>query len=269
VSPDRAGVGLCLGTAGAVIAVVREYPMRLAGAAAVTWPAQLWRPEAPPQAAMSAGRRGLARARRRLGLPRWCPVAVVAGPSLSAGAAPEWVAPRAAQLLGRAALAQGWVIVADRAAALRAGSHLAVAAELAAAAAGAEAQLAAGAAIAALLPPVPGWVGAAAPARYAARVAPVAPAVGTGRRGIEPDAAGFDRAGFDRAGFDAAGFDAAGFDRAGFDAAGFDAAGSDRAGFDAAGFDAAGFDRAGFDGAAGWAVQRAGDRADPPRRNRP
>jgi hypothetical protein len=104
----------------------------------------------------------LARARRRLGLPRWCPVAVVAGPSLPAGApelsagTPDRVSPRGAELLARAGLVLGWVIAPDRAEALRAGTPLAVAAELAAAMAGVEAELAVGAAIAILLPPDPG-----------------------------------------------------------------------------------------------------------------
>jgi hypothetical protein len=156
---DATGVGLCLGTTGAVLAVVRQYPMRLAAVATVTWPAQLWRPD-PTPAAMSAGRRVLARARRQLGLPRYCPVAVVAGPSLSAAGTPDWVPVLGAQLLARAALVQGWTIAPNQAAALlRAATHLAVTAELAVALAGTDPELAVGAAIAALPPADPGWGG--------------------------------------------------------------------------------------------------------------
>jgi hypothetical protein len=139
--------------------VAQRYPLRLVAVATVTWPAELWWTGAPPHAAMPAGRRVLTRARRRLGLPRWCPVAVVAGPSLSAGApdpsagTPDWVSPHNAELLARAGLVVGWVIAPDRAEALRAGTPVAVAAELAAAMAGVEAELAVGAAIAILLPP--------------------------------------------------------------------------------------------------------------------
>lgn len=165
---DATGIGLCLGTAGAVMAVARQNPLRLAAVAALTWPVELWRPDPPPRVAMTAARRVLAKARHRLGLPRWCLVAVVAGPSLSPVGTPDWVPPRGAELLARAALAQGWVIAPDRAATLRAGSHLSVPAELAAATATAEADLAVGAAIATLLPPAParggprtGWAGAA------------------------------------------------------------------------------------------------------------
>ncbi len=161
------GIGLCLGTAGAVMVVARQYPLRLAAVAAMTWPAELWWSDPPPRA-MSAGRRVLARARHRLGLPRWFPVAVVAGPSLSPVGTPDWVPPRSAQLLARAGLAQGWVVAPDWAAMLRATTGIAIAAELFATAAGPEAQLAVGAAIAVLLPPDtawggqrPGWAGAA------------------------------------------------------------------------------------------------------------
>jgi hypothetical protein len=178
---DAIGVGLCLGTAGAVMAVARQYPKRLAAVAALTWPVELWRPD-PPRVAMSAARRVLAKARHRLGLPRWCLVAVVAGPSLSSSGTPDWVPPRGAELLARAALAQGWVIAPDRAATLRAGSHLCVPAELAAATATAEADLAVGAAIAILLPPDPasggprtGWAGAAGSALDGSDTAGAAP----------------------------------------------------------------------------------------------
>jgi hypothetical protein len=138
------------------MAVARQQPMRLAAVADLTWPLELWRPDPPAAATISVGRRVLVRARHRLRLPRWCPVAVVPGPSLSAGVIPEWLGGRAAQLLARAGLAQGWVIAPYRAAALRAGADLMIAAELAAATAGPEAQLAVGAAIAALMPRDPG-----------------------------------------------------------------------------------------------------------------
>ncbi|HEX6686001.1 MAG TPA: hypothetical protein VF062_24705 [Candidatus Limnocylindrales bacterium] len=151
-SRDAIGVGLCLDTRGAVIAVVRQNPLRVAAVATVTWPVALWRPDPPSRDAMSAGRRVLAQARQRLRLPRWCPVVVVAGPSLSTGGTPDWVSSRGAELLARATLAQGWAITPEWAAKLLAGTHLAVPAELAAAMDGAEANLAVGAAIAAVAP---------------------------------------------------------------------------------------------------------------------
>jgi len=153
------GVGLCLGAVGAVVVVARPDPLRLVAVAELTWPEELWQPAPPAAATASVGRRVLARARRRLGLPRWCPVAVVAGPTLSSGVLPDWAGARAAQLLAQAALPLGSVISPGRALRLRAGADLEVAAELAAATAGQEAALAVGAAIAALMPAEPGRAG--------------------------------------------------------------------------------------------------------------
>ena len=67
-APMTRGVGLCTLAGGAVFAVVRPDPIRLVGFATVRWPAS-------PN--MRAHRRVLATARRRLGLSRWCEVAVV------------------------------------------------------------------------------------------------------------------------------------------------------------------------------------------------
>ena len=69
------GVGLCTLAGGVVVAVVRPDPVRLVGMAMVRWPAS---PD------LRAHRRVLATARRRLGLPRWCEVAVVAGDGAAA-----------------------------------------------------------------------------------------------------------------------------------------------------------------------------------------
>ncbi|GGO20363.1 hypothetical protein [Micromonospora parathelypteridis] len=59
------GVGLCPTASGVVFAVVRDAPLRLASVAEVPGGPDNWR--------------GLARARRLLGLPRWCSVSVVTG----------------------------------------------------------------------------------------------------------------------------------------------------------------------------------------------
>ncbi|MFG1914904.1 hypothetical protein [Micromonospora sp. NPDC048898] len=59
------GVGVCPTATGVVVAVVRDAPLRLAAIAEVPGEPDDWR--------------RLARVRRLLGLPRWCPVAVVTG----------------------------------------------------------------------------------------------------------------------------------------------------------------------------------------------
>jgi hypothetical protein len=68
------GVGMCPTATGAVIAVVRDEPLRLAAVAEVAAD----RPD---------DWRALAQARRRLRLPRWCPVSVVSGHSTGLGGA--------------------------------------------------------------------------------------------------------------------------------------------------------------------------------------
>ncbi|WP_326553299.1 hypothetical protein [Micromonospora sp. NBC_01813] len=67
------GIGLCPTASGAVIAVVRDGPLRLAAVAEVPGGPAHWR--------------GLARARRLLGVPRWCPVTVVTGQFAGPGGA--------------------------------------------------------------------------------------------------------------------------------------------------------------------------------------
>ncbi|MBQ1047499.1 hypothetical protein KBX50_03220 [Micromonospora sp. C51] len=68
-SQSTYGVGVCLTGHGVVVAVVRGDPMRLAAVAEVT---------GSPAGARPLSRR-LARARRQLGLPRWCPTSMVDG----------------------------------------------------------------------------------------------------------------------------------------------------------------------------------------------
>ncbi|MBQ1023850.1 hypothetical protein [Micromonospora sp. C95] len=66
------GVGVCLTAHGAVVAVVRADPLRLAAVAEVT---------GGPTGTRPLSRR-LARARRQLGLPRWCTTSMVDVPGL-------------------------------------------------------------------------------------------------------------------------------------------------------------------------------------------
>ncbi|MDG4825747.1 hypothetical protein O7635_28200 [Asanoa sp. WMMD1127] len=102
-------VGVCLTATGAVIAAVRTDPLRLAALAEVATPSGLWTSDAGGRPAAAAGRT-VARARRRLGLSRWCPVTVVGGPSLGA----EVAAGSTATLLARAGLAVARVVEAER-----------------------------------------------------------------------------------------------------------------------------------------------------------
>lgn len=144
------GVGVCVGLSGAVVAVISPDPVRLAGIASVTWPDDLWHPGGTRTATTLTARRMLDRARRRLGIPRWQPVTVVIGPSLSQQAATNLL-PRCAELLARAGLAQGLVFDQEQAAVLRRTVELVVDPRLGPAAAGDEAELATGAALAVLL----------------------------------------------------------------------------------------------------------------------
>ncbi|MEG3632668.1 hypothetical protein [Micromonospora palythoicola] len=66
-SQSAYGVGVCLTAHGVVVAVVRDDPVRLAAVAEVA---------GSPTRARPLSRR-LTRARRQLGLPRWCPTAIV------------------------------------------------------------------------------------------------------------------------------------------------------------------------------------------------
>ncbi|MEV4715225.1 hypothetical protein [Micromonospora sp. NPDC049374] len=66
-SQSAYGVGVCLSTHGVVVAVVRDNPIRLAAVAEVTGNLAGAKPLS----------RRLARARRQLGLPRWCSVSIV------------------------------------------------------------------------------------------------------------------------------------------------------------------------------------------------
>ncbi|MBX7266597.1 hypothetical protein KIF24_11470 [Micromonospora sp. Llam7] len=68
-SQSTYGVGVCLSAHGVVIAVVRDNPMRLAAVAEV----------AGGLAGPKPLSRRLARARRQLGLPRWCSASMVDG----------------------------------------------------------------------------------------------------------------------------------------------------------------------------------------------
>lgn len=159
------GVGLCLEERDAVVAVVRPEPARLAAVASLALPPGWWQPSGSDRATAGADRaaaradrrsryavrRVLVRARRRLGLPRWCPLAVVAGPGLAdTGGASVTVAARSAELLARAGLVQGWVVAADRATALWSTVEVRVDPGLAPAVAGRPAELAVGAALATL-----------------------------------------------------------------------------------------------------------------------
>jgi hypothetical protein len=214
---DALGVGLCLGTAGAVIAVARQYPLRLAAVATVTWP-------------------------------------VPAG-------TPDWVPPRCAELMARAALAQGWVIAADRAAMLRAATYLAVTPELAAATASVEADLAVGAAIATLLPPDPGRGGpaTAGTAVYPPHVGGTAayPTHGAGAAAYPPHVGG-------TAVYPAHGAGAAAYPAHGAGAVAYPAHGAGAAAYPPHSETRLDIDGAGISGASGWAVQRIGDTAGTP-----
>jgi hypothetical protein len=149
---------MCLAEREAVVAVVRPGPARLAAVASLALPPGWWQAPGADRAAAMADRRSrdavrrvLVRMRRRLGLPRWCPLAVVAGPDLAdTGGAAATVVVRSAELLARAGLVQGWVVAADRATALWSTVDVLVEPGLAAAAAGQPAELAVGAALAAL-----------------------------------------------------------------------------------------------------------------------
>ncbi len=148
---DSLGVGICLGVSGAVIALARSQPSRLVALASVSWPEGLWQHPFPQSAPALVARRMLVRARRQLALPRWCPVSVVVGRSLS-GHRPQDVLAASAGLLARANLSQAWVTTPDRADALRR-EAIVPPGPLGAAAANTEAGLAIGAAIASLAPP--------------------------------------------------------------------------------------------------------------------
>jgi len=148
---DRLGVGICLGVSGAVIALARSQPSRLVALASVSWPEGLWQHPFPESGPATVARRMLVRARRQLALPRWCPVSVVIGRSLS-GHRPQDVLAASAGLLARANLSQAWVTAPDRADMLRREAIVPPGA-LGPAATGAEAGLAIGAAIASLAPP--------------------------------------------------------------------------------------------------------------------
>jgi hypothetical protein len=163
---DGRGVGICLGTSGAVIAVVRSDPPRLVALGSVSWPYGLWQQSGPESGPAAVARRMLLRARRQLHLPRWCPVSVVIGPSLS-DHTPDDVLAGSAGLLARAGLSQAWATAVDRAEALRREVTVATGA-LAAAATAEEASIAIGAALASLSPAaapatIPGGVPAAEP----------------------------------------------------------------------------------------------------------
>jgi hypothetical protein len=163
-------VGLWLGPRGAVIALIRPDPLRLAAIASVSWPAAGSGPDRPP--VPPDARRGLARARRRLGLPRWCPVAVVVEPvadpaGAEVGSRGTGIGPGNAELLARSGLAAGWSIPPDRADQLWSTMHLAVDPPLAAALADRPARLATGAALATVFP--------AEPPRFPAGPAPSRP----------------------------------------------------------------------------------------------
>ena len=130
------GVGLCAVAGGAVLAVVRPsvpggQPIRLVGLATVRWPAS---------PAQRAHRRVLATARRRLGLPRWCEVAVVYG---------DAAGPVSPALLASAGLVQGRVVDAPHAQQLRSTVDLSIVEPLQQASTGSATGLAIGAALAA------------------------------------------------------------------------------------------------------------------------
>jgi hypothetical protein len=145
-------VGLCLTTTGAVVALVRPDPLRLIAVAQVSGHGAMWRPDRGSGPWPTAWRM-LVRARWRLGLPRWCPVSVVCGPSLRDGYrnAADVVA-RSAEALARSGLVQAAVIEPGRVAEVRNAVNLRVEPRLAPVAVGEEYAMAVGAAIAMLLP---------------------------------------------------------------------------------------------------------------------
>ncbi|MFI7552727.1 hypothetical protein ACIBQ2_23615 [Micromonospora sediminimaris] len=114
------GVGVCLTAHGVVVAVVRDNPMRLAAVAEVTGSLAGARPLS----------RRLARARRQLGLPRWCSTSMVDAPGGPGGRhgpdGPTTSRPEFAALLARAGFLPTTVRAPAQLAHLRSGVGLSV-----------------------------------------------------------------------------------------------------------------------------------------------
>jgi hypothetical protein len=126
--------------------------LRLLAIAEVAWPPGLWLAAGPDPVAGPEATRMLRRARRRLGLARWHPVAVVVDPSL-AMTRPDENGATGALLLARAGLVQTSVTPAARAEALFATTPVVLDPRIAPAVADHGVQLALGAALAGLPPP--------------------------------------------------------------------------------------------------------------------
>jgi hypothetical protein len=109
------GVGMCPTSQGAVLAVaVRNGPAcSVVAVAEVTWPAGMWSWSPPErEAATAAAVRLLGGARRRLGLRRWCPVAVAGG---DGGPAGSEVALQVGGVLARSGLTLAGPVTAEEA----------------------------------------------------------------------------------------------------------------------------------------------------------